>query len=343
MSEKNITISNENNYHSFLVSLKNRIHSSQQRAALAVNSELVLLYWEIGNEIEKRQADQGWGAKVIDRLASDLRSAFPQMKGFSPRNLIYMPQFSICWPDFVITQQVAAQLPWSHHCLLLDKVNDDQIRQWYVRSAIEFGWSRAVLQVQIESKLHARQGQATSNFSKTLPAPQSDLAKAVLKDPYCFDFLTLGEQVNERDLENGLVSHVQKFLLELGVGFAYVGRQYLLEVGGQEYFIDLLFYHLKLRCFVVVELKMGSFKPEYAGKMNFYLSAVDDMLKHNTDQPSIGLILCKENNRIVAEYALRDMSKPMGIAEWKTDQIIPAEFKGQLPTIEELEGELQND
>lgn len=301
----------------------------------------MLLYWEIGTEILRRQGEQGWGAKVVDKLANDLRSAFPAMKGFSSRNLRYMRDFAATWPDGQTVQQLAAKLPWFHHCLLLDKINDPKIREWYVQSAVEHGWSRAVLHMQIESQLHARQGAAPTNFSKTLRSPQSDLAQAVLKDPYCFDFLSLGAEANERDIEDALVYHVQKFLLELGVGFAFVGRQYHLEVGGQDFFIDLLFYHLKLRCFVVIELKVGAFKPEYAGKMNFYLSAVDDLLRHSGDNPSIGLILCKDKNRVVVEYALRDMNKPMGIAEWIADKMIPVELKGQLPTIEELEGELK--
>lgn len=342
MSKKHPAMTDNESYAALLAMLKERILVSRQRASLSVNTELIVLYWEIGTEILKRQVKQGWGAKVIDRLATDLRSAFPAMKGFSPRNLKYMREFAKNWPDLQIVQQLAAQLPWFHHCLLLDKLDSKDVREWYVHATIEHGWSRAVLQVQVESRLHERQGKTLSNFSKTLPSPQSNLAQNILKDPYCFDFLSLGEDASERDLEDALVAHVQKFLLELGVGFAFVGRQYHIPVHEQDFFIDLLFYHLRLRCFIVIELKVGDFKPEYIGKMNFYLSAVDDNLRHSADNPSIGLILCKNRNRIVVEYALRDISKPMGVAEWRTDQIIPQNLKGQLPTIEELERELRN-
>lgn len=280
-------------YDDFLRDLKRRIREAQGRAALAVNRELVLLYWEVGRDILGRQQQQGWGARVIDRLAADLHHAFPEMRGFSPRNLKYMRAFAEAWPDEPIVQQVAAQLPWFHHCVLLDKVKVPAEREWYVRQTIQQGWSRNVLVHQIESGIYHRQGKAHSNFDRTLPAPQSELAQQILKDPYNFDFLTLGSDAHERELERGLLEHVNAFLLELGVGFAFVGNQYPIKVGGEDFRLDLLFYHLRLRCYVVIDLKMSDFRPEFAGKMNFYLSAADDLLRHPDDQPSIGIILCK--------------------------------------------------
>lgn len=336
------TVPSPQTYAALLATIKERVQSAQVRAALAVNRELVLLYWGIGKEILARQKEEGWGAKVIERLARDLRLAFPNIKGFSRTNLLYMRAFSEAWPEELIIQQVAGQLPWFHNCTLLDKTKDREERLWYAHAAIENGWSRNILVMQIESGLYRRHGRALTNFTRTLPAPQSDLAQQVLKDPYNFDFLTLSKDAHERELETGLVDHIQKFLLELGFGFAFVGRQVPLEVAGKEYRIDLLFYHLKLRCFVVFDLKGGAFKPEYTGKMNFYLSAVDDLLRHPDDKPSIGLILCKEKDGIVAEYALRDMTKPLGVAEFTHLEKLPEEFKGTLPTIEEIEAELGN-
>lgn len=329
-------------YGALLANIKTRIQGAQVRAALAVNRELVLLYWGIGREILARQKQEGWGTKVIERLAKDLRSAFPHMKGFSRTNLLYMRAFSEAWPEEPIVQQLAGQLPWFHNCTLLDKTKDPEERVWYAQAAVECGWSRNILVMQIESDLYRRQGKATTNFQATLPKPQSDLAQQLLKDPYNFDFLTLSKDAHEREVETGLVAHIQKFLLELGVGFAFVGRQVPIEVAGSEYRIDLLFYHLKLRCFVVFDLKGGAFQPEYTGKMNFYLSAVDDLLRHPDDKPSIGLILCKEKDGVVAEYALRDMTKPLGVAEFTNLVKLPEEFKGTLPSIEEIEAELGN-
>jgi predicted nuclease of restriction endonuclease-like (RecB) superfamily len=326
-------------YANLLASIKDRIQHAQVRAAVAVNRELVLLYWSIGREILSRQETEGWGGNVIPRLAKDLKASFPEMQGFSPRNLGYMKAFAEAWPEEPILQQAAAKLPWFHNCVLLDKVKAQRERVWYAEQAIQNGWSRNVLVIQIEGGLYRRQGKALTNFSQTLPPPQSDLAQQLLKDPYNFDFLTLSTEAHERDLEAGLLEHIRKFLLELGVGFAFVGSQHPLEVGGEDFKIDLLFYHLKLRCFVVIDLKMGSFKPEYAGKMNFYLSAVDDLLRHPTDERSIGLILCKTKNRVIAEYALRDTAKPMGIAEFRHLEVLPEGLKGSLPTIQELESE----
>lgn len=330
-------------YAALLKSIKERIQTAQVRAAVAVNQELVLLYWGIGKEILARQQAEGWGAKIIDQLAEDLGRSFPEMKGLSPRNLKYMRALAEAWPEDEFVQQPVAQLPWGHNVRLLDLVKDREQRLWYARAAIEHGWSRNVLVIQIEAGLYGRQGKATTNFTKALPSPQSDLAQQLLKDPYNFDFLTLSKDADERDVESGLVAHIQKFLLELGTGFAFVGRQYLLEIAGDDYRLDLLFYHLKLRCFVVIDIKMGQFKPEYAGKMNFYLAAVDDMLKHPSDNPTIGLILCKGKKELVVEYALRNTATPMGIAEFKHLEKLPAELKGSLPSIEEIEAELRTD
>ena len=327
-------------YAQFLADLKHRIQAAQLRASLAVNRELVLLYWEIGRDILDRQARESWGAKVIDRLATDLKRAFPDMKGFSPRNLKYMRRFAEVWTEEEFVQQVAAQLPWFHNCVLLDKLRDCDERVWYARAAIRHGWSRAVLVHQIEGGVHRRQGKAITNFDRVLATPQSDLAQEITKDPYNFDFLTLGKEAHERDLERGLLDHLRQFLLELGVGFAFVGSQYRLTVGNEDFFIDLLFYHLKLRAYVVVDLKMRAFEPEFAGKMNFYLSAVNDLLRHPDDQPSIGIILCKTKERFVAEYALRDINKPIGISEYRLAESLPEKLKGSLPTIEQLEHEL---
>ncbi|MGD0297456.1 MAG: PDDEXK nuclease domain-containing protein [Bryobacteraceae bacterium] len=327
-------------YAQFLADLKSRIQAAQIRASLSVNRELVLLYWQIGRDILERQDRERWGAKVIDRLATDLKRAFPEMRGFSPRNLKYMRRFAEVWAEEEFVQQVAAQLPWFHNCVLLDKLSEPGDRDWYARAAIQHGWSRTVLVHQIESGLHRRQGKAITNFDRALPSPQSDLAQEVTKDPYNFDFLTLGKEAHERDLERGLLDHLRQFLLELGVGFAFVGSQYRLTVGNEEFFIDLLFYHLKLRAFVVVDLKMRAFEPEFAGKMNFYLSAVNDLLRHPDDQPSIGIILCKTRERFVAEYALRDINKPIGISEYRLAESLPEKLQGSLPTIEELENEL---
>jgi predicted nuclease of restriction endonuclease-like (RecB) superfamily len=327
-------------YADWLADLKSRIHTAQQRATLAVNRELVLLYWQIGRDILTRQSAQGWGAKVIERLAHDLRIAFPEMKGFSPRNLKYMRAFAQAWPDEKFVQEVLAQLPWYHQLALLDKLPGPDTRRWYATKAIEHNWSRNILVMQIETRLLERSGTAVTNFEASLPKPQSDLARESLKDPYRFDFLGLTDEAQEREIENALVRHVTEFLLELGAGFAFVGRQVLLDVGGDEFFIDLLFYHLKLRCYVVIELKGGKFKPEHLGQLSFYLTAVDAQVKHPQDAPTIGLLLCKSKNKVVAEYALRDKAQPMGIAEFKLLESLPAELQTSLPSIEQIEREL---
>ncbi|MDK2014624.1 MULTISPECIES: PDDEXK nuclease domain-containing protein [unclassified Deinococcus] len=328
-------------YAALLGDLKGRIRSAQTRAALAVNRELVLLYWHIGQSILARQAQEGWGAKVVDQLARDLKAEFPDLKGFSPRNLKYMRAFAAAWPDPEFVQQLAAQLPWFHNVALLDKLKDPAQREWYARAAIQHGWSRNVLIHQMDTRLIDRQGQATTNFDRALPAPTSELAQQLLKDPYTFDFLSLHDEALERDLERGLLAHLRDFMLELGVGFAFVGGQYHLEVGGEDFYLDLLFYHLKLRCYVVIDLKIGEFKPEYVGKMNFYLSAADDLLRHEQDAPTIGLLLCRTKNKVIAEYALRDMDKPLGVSTYQLAESLPDRLIGQLPSAAELEWELE--
>jgi len=327
-------------YDRFLTELKDRIRAAQVRAALSVNRELIVLYWSIGHDILIRQKEEGWGAKIIDRLSEDLTKAFPDMRGFRARNLKYMRAFAEAYPDREFVQQVVAQLPWGHQVRILDTVKDAKQREWYIRQAVHSGWSRNVLVHQIEGKLFDRQGHALTNFDRTLPAPQSELAQQLIKDPYNFDFLTLGPEVLERDLERSLIEHVRDFILELGKGFAFVGSQYHLEIGGQDYFLDLLFYHLRLRCYVAIDLKIEEFKPEFAGKMNFYLSAMDDLLRQSEDQPSLGLILCKERNRLIVEYALRDMSKPMGVAAYRLTQALPEQLRSELLTTEDLVAEL---
>lgn len=357
-------------YQVFLESLKSRVQQAQTKAMLSVNRELIQLYWDIGRLIVDRQEREGWGKSVVERLATDLQKSFPGIQGFSKDNIWRMRMFYLAYrsPPAILAQPVpelepkprsrkvaqpvpeladsgpppaVAGIPWGHNVVLMQKVKDQSQRLWYGAKAIEHGWSRAILTVQIESGLFARQGKAITNFSATLPKPQSDLAQQALKDPYLFDFLTLHDDAVERDLELGLVDHIQKFLLELGAGFAFVGRQVPLSVGEDDDYIDLLFYHLKLRCFIVIDLKMRKFTPEDAGKMNYYLSAVDDLMKHPTDAPSMGLILCKTRDRIKAEYALRDISKPIGVAEWQTKLVksLPETLKGSLPTIEQLEAE----
>ena len=329
-------------YGPLLADLKARVRAAQVRAALSVNRELILLYWSIGRDILRCQQTEGWGAKVVERLAGDLRAEFPEMRGLSRSNLLSMRAFAEAYSDDTIVQQLVGQLPWGHNVLLLTKLKDAGQREWYARQTLAHGWSRAVLTVQIETRAHARAGEAVTNFRRTLPPPQSDLAQQALKDPYTFDFLSLTAEARERDLEKGLVGHIQKFLLELGVGFAFVGRQVHLEVGGEDYYLDLLFYHLTLRCFVVIELKMEPFKPEFAGKMNFYLSAVDDRMRRPDDQPTIGLLLCKDKHQLTVEYALRDLAKPIGVSEWKTRLVesLPKQLRGALPSAQDFEKKL---
>jgi predicted nuclease of restriction endonuclease-like (RecB) superfamily len=325
-----------------LATIKSRIHKERLRVMLSANSAMVLLYWDIGRTILERQASVGWGAKVIDRLAADLRAEFPDMKGFSPRNLKYMRALAAAWRDRVFVQQAAARIPWSHNCMLLDRVQDRYDREWYIRSILEHGWSRNVLALQIRGRAHERQGRALTNFAETLPPGESDLATQVFKDPYLFDFLGTADTRREREVERALVDHIQRFLLELGTGFAFVGRQVPLELGDRDYLLDLLFYHLKLRCYVVVELKAVPFDPAFVGQLNVYLSAADDLLRHPDDRPTIGVLLCREKNRVVVEYALRDLTKPIGVAGWESRLVdkLPKTLASSLPTVDEIEAEL---
>jgi predicted nuclease of restriction endonuclease-like (RecB) superfamily len=327
-------------YADWLADIKTRVVSARQRAALAANAELVMLYWQIGNEILQRQRTANWGDKVLDRLASDLRDAFPEMKGFSLANLKFMRALAQAWPDAAIGQQAVSQLPWGHNVILLTKLKDPAQRLRYAEQALADGWSRSTLEANIRDRLLERHGKAVTNFKARLPAPQSQLAHDTLKDPYLFDFLGLGNKARERAIETGLVRHVTRFLLELGSGFAFVGRQYRLEVEGDEFFIDLLFYHTRLKCYVVVELKATEFKPEHAGQLNFYLTAVDRQVKSPDDKPTIGLLLCKTRKRTVAEYALSGIDKPIGVAEYRLLRDLPQSLTASLPTVEQLESEL---
>ncbi|HZG39460.1 MAG TPA: PDDEXK nuclease domain-containing protein [Nodosilinea sp.] len=327
----------DENYFALLSGLKKRIRSAQVKAVLAVNKELILLYWQIGREILSQQQVEGWGGKVIDRLAKDLKREFPDMQGFSPRNLKYMRTFAEAWPDERFVHQAGAQIPWKHNCILLEKVKNPTERLWYIQQTVENGWSRNVLILQIESGLFQRQGGAITNFDRTLPSPQSDLMQQLIKDPYHLEFLPIGKKFQERELENALVAHIRDFLMELGVGFAFVGSQYYLNIGGEDFYLDLLFYHLELRCFIIIDLKMGEFKAEYSGKMNLYVSAVDDQLRKAHDNPTIGIILCKSKNKTIAEYALRNVNTPIAVSTHK----LPKQLQESLPTAEQLEMELE--
>ncbi|WP_353649380.1 PDDEXK nuclease domain-containing protein [Nakamurella sp. A5-74] len=329
-------------YPALLDSVSERVVRGHRRAVAAANSELIATYWSIGRDILDRQAQQGWGSKVIDRLSADLKHRFPDVRGYSPRNLKYMRSLAAAWPDSAIVQRCAAQLPWRHHQLLLDKLDSADLREWYAARAAENGWSRDVLALQIQSRLHDRSGKAVTNFQQTLPAADSDLAQQATKDPYLFDFLTTGQKVRERDLENELVEHVTQFLLELGQGFAFVGRQVRLDINGEEFFCDLLFYHLTLRRYVVIELKAVAFEPGFLGQLGMYIAAVDDLLATPADGPTIGLLLCRSKDNLVAEYALRSMAAPIGVADWQAaiTTSLPADLAPALPSIEELEAEL---
>ncbi len=353
-------------YPALLEDIKSRIRTAQIKASLSVNREMIGLYWSIGRDIVARQHLEGWGAGVINRLAKDIRTAFLGIEGFSPSNISRMRAFHLAWADVpAISAQpvpnmqppisaqpvpkiaeslppsVLMEIPWGHNIALIFQLTDPVQRLWYARQTIENGWSRSMLEHWIDSGLYTRQGKSINNFKRTLPAPQSDLAQQLIKDPYKFDFFTLATDAAERELEQGLLAHIRKFLLELGAGFSFVGQQVRLEVDGEEFFIDLLFYHLRLRCYVVVDLKVEGFKPEFAGKMNFYLSAVDDQMRHADDKPSIGLILCKTRKKTIAEYALRDLAKPVGVARYVTRLIesLPEQLAGSLPSIEQIEAE----
>lgn len=331
-------------YPAWLADLKTRIRAARLRASLAVNSELIGLYWRIGRDILERQDAHGWGAKVVDRLAADLKTEFPDARGFSRANLLYMRAFAEAWPEEEIVQRVVGRLPWGQNIELLG-VKDPATRRWYAEAALEHGWSRPVLATQIDTQLYARQGQAVTNFARVLPPETSDLAQQVLKDPYQFDFLTLGQAAHERDVERALIARIKDLLLELGKGFAFIANQHHLSIGDQDFYVDLLFYHRKLRCLVAVDLKIGPFVPEHAGKMNFYLAALDDHDREPGDNPSIGLILCRERNRVVVEYALRGVDAPIGVARYQLllPETLPVDLAGALPTPAELAPGLLDD
>ena len=327
---------NDNKYLSIIETIKSEIESARFRATISVNSELTMLYYNIGSIINENKS---WGNKFIENLAKDIKLEYPNSKGYSVRNLKYMAKFAAEYTDKEFVQTVSAQIPWSHNCLIMDKVKTQEKRKWYIEKTIENGWSHSVLTHQIESGLYERQAIAEkiSNFENRLPAIQSELAIQTMKDPYIFDFIPFKEDMLEKDIEQALVKDITALLLELGTGFAFLGNQYHLNVGGDDFYIDLLFYNLNLRSYVAIELKTGDFKPEYAGQLNFYLSAVDGILKKDTDNPSIGLLLCKSKNDLVAEYSLRDMSKPIGISEYKITSSLPEEYEKQLPSVEDIQ------
>ena len=337
-------LAHHTDYRQGLEDIKRRIQSAQTRAVLAANTELLQLYWDIGRQLAQWQKERDWGTAVVEQMATDLQSAYPGIKGFSRPSLFAMRQFyaflSPRFGQFEFVSQPVRQIPWGHIRTLLVKVKSVDEALLYAQACVDNGWSRSVLTLQIEQRYHERIGQAASNFAKALPAPQSELVQQSLKDPYVFDFLTLQADAVERDIENQLVAHITRFLLELGKGFAFLGRQYALQVNGRDYFVDLLFYHARLKCYVVIELKAGAFKPEYVGKLNFYLSAVDDLLRTEGDQPTIGLILCKDKDHLDVEYALRDIHKPMGVSSFITKDI-PLDVQSQLPSVQEIEDELK--
>ena len=330
------------NYVEVLDEIKRRIREERLRVVLSANSAMVALYWDIGQLILARQEQEGWGAKVIDRLSHDLSEAYPDMKGFSSRNLLFMRSMAAAYADRRIVKQLVSQLPWGHIIRLLQRVKDPEVREWYMRKTAEEGWSRSVLEIQIDGQAHTRHGKALTNFPATLPPADSDMAGQVFKDPYLFDFLGTADPRREREVEQALVEHIQRFLLELGNGFAFVGRQVHLEFNSRDFYIDLLFYHLALRSYVVIELKAVPFDPGFVGQLNMYLSAVDDLLRHPDDKPSIGLLLCRSKDRIVVEYALRDVRKPIGVSEWQTRLVekLPDELQGALPSVADIEEEL---
>ncbi len=329
-------------YSALLAGIKVRIANERIKAVLSANAVMVLMYWDIGRSILERQHKEGWGTKVIDRLSHDLKTAFPDMTGFSPRNLKYMRTFADAWPDRSIVQRTVAQLPWRSNLTLLDKLRDPDIRLWYAQKALEVGMGKDMLVIQIETRLHERQGKAINNFEVALPPADSDMTAQIFKDPYIFDFLGTADPRREAEIEQKLIDHIQQFLLELGQGFAFVGRQVQLEIGNSDFYLDLLFYHLQLRCYVVIELKAGKFEPGHVSQLNMYLNAVDDLLRHTDDKPSIGLLLVKDKNQTVVEYSLAGYTKPIGVAQWERQitQALPDDLKSSLPSVEEIEAEL---
>lgn len=331
-------------YNNFIQEITEHILKTRLETVISANSSMILLYWEIGNSILQRQKNEGWGAKVIDRMSYDLKQAFPDSNGFSPRNLKYMKKFAEEWSDIEIVQRTVALIPWRSNITLLDKLSSPKLRLWYAQKTIENGFGKDMLVFQIETKLHERQGAGVNNFDISLPPTQSDLTAQIFKDPYIFDFLGTSDPRLEAELEQKLIDHIQKFLLELGQGFAFVGRQVHLELGDQDFYVDLLFYHLKLRCYVVVELKAGEFEPGFVSKLNMYLNVVNDTLRHPDDSPSIGLLLVKSKNKLVVEYSLSGFTNPIGVANWEREimKSLPENLKASLPSIEEIEKELEN-
>lgn len=330
-------------YRHFLTDIKARLQTAQIRAALAANSELIQFYWGLGTELNEKQKNHRWGTGFLEQFSHDMREAFPEMQGFSVSNLQRMKKFAALYPSFSITAQAVPQLPWGHIVRLMQMVKEESRREWYAEQTIKNGWSRTILEMQIESGLYERQAIAsnkTSNYHQHLPELQSDLANEILKDPYNFDFLTIQGKAHERSIENALITHIRDFLIELGQGFAFVGSQVPLTFDEQEFFVDLLFYHLELRAFVVIELKNTKFKPEHTGQLGFYLAAVDDQLRKSGDNQTIGILLCKSKNKVIAEYALRNISAPIGVSEYTLSKSIPTDLKGSLPTVEEIEAEL---
>jgi predicted nuclease of restriction endonuclease-like (RecB) superfamily len=340
-----MSITLDHNYHHFLNEIKQQYITAQFKATRAVNNLLIEFYWSLGKQILAKQTQTTWGSKFLTQLSIDLQQAFPGSQGFSARNLKYMRQFAALYPD-EIGQRSVAQLPWGSVIILMQSVKDPHIREWYAQQAIIHGMTRDMLALQIQQKLYERQGQLAlkvANFSEKLPSPQSEMAMNLLKDPYCLDFLTLEAQAKERDIEQGLVKNINQFLIELGSGFAFMGNQYKITVSGDDYFLDMLFWHVKLRAFIVVEIKSTEFKPEHAGKLNFYLAAVDAQMKTSLDNPSIGLLLCRSRDRIKAEYALRGVTTPIGISEYTLIDQLPDRLAEELPSIEELEKKLSKD
>jgi predicted nuclease of restriction endonuclease-like (RecB) superfamily len=330
-------------YFEFINDIKESIKQERLKIVITANSSMIMLYWNIGNKILEKQQAEGWGAKVIDRLSKDLKDAFPEMQGFSSRNLKYMRKFAECWSDFRTMQRIVAQIPWRSNIVLLDKLEDMESRLWYAGKLIENGWSKEILDIQISTKLIERQGNAINNFNIVLPPADSDLATHVFKDPYLFDFIGTDELRRESELEEKLTRHIEKFLLELGQGFAFVGRQVHLEVGDQDFYIDLLFYHLKLRCYVVIELKACDFEPGYVSQLTMYQNIVDDIFRHHDDKPTIGLLLVKGKNKVVVEYSIAGYRNPVGVAEWQQQltRELPKDLKSSLPTVEEIEREME--
>lgn len=327
------------NYIGFFKEVKKKILAERLKTIISANCAMIILYWEIGKLILIRQKNEGWGSKVIDRLSYDLKEAFPDMSGFSPRNLKYMRKFAEEWPEKELVQRTVALIPWRSNITLLDKLNDPEIRLWYAKKTVEKGFGKDMLVFQIETKLHLREGASLNNFKSSLPPLDSDMTAQIFKDPYVFDFLGTADPRRENELEQKLIDNLQKFLIELGQGFAFVGRQVHLEVGGNDFYIDLLFYHLKLRCYVVIELKAGNFEPGYVSKLNMYQNIVNDILRHPDDKKSIGLLLVKSKNKMMVEYSLAGCKNPIGVANWERDitKILPDEFQGILPTVEEIE------